>query len=111
MMKKDITIGQLDRKINIYETTKVKSSTGEYIETEVLYKSAWAKSDDKTSDEDEEGKIWLYASRDYTIRYDENIVQRGEQMLIRDFDGDYNVTGILLIGRKHYVLLKTIKRE
>ena len=110
-MNKQPEIGTLDRKINIYETTKVKSSTGEYIETEVLYKNTWAKSDDKTSDEEEEGKIWLYASRNYTIRYDENIVQRGEQMLIRDFDGDFNVTGILLIGRKHYVLLKTIKRE
>lgn len=110
-MSKEITIGQLDRKINIYENTKVKSSSGEYIDTEILYKNCWAQSVDKTSNEEEEGKIWLYASRNYRIRYDANIVQRGELMLVRDDDGDYNVTGIELIGRKNYIILKTIKRE
>ena len=111
MSKEQPQIGTLDRKINIYETTKVKSPNGELIETEVLYKNTWANSKDRTSNEEEEGKIWLYAARNYTIRYDATIVQRGEMMIIRDFDGDYNITGIELVGRKHYIILKTIKRE
>lgn len=110
-MSKQITIGQLDRKINIYETTKVKSSSGQFVETEVLYKNCWAKSEDKTSKEDEEGKLWLYAMRSYAVRYEENIMQRGEQMYIRDTDGDYYVTGIEQIGRKSYLILKAMKRE
>lgn len=110
-MIKQINIGQLDRKVNIYETTKVKSSSGEYVETEVLFKNCWVKSEDKSAKEEEDGKIWLYAIRNYTIRYDFNVVLRGEQMYIRDIDGDYYVTGIIEEGRKKYLILKTMKRE
>lgn len=110
-MSDGVYIGQLDHRAAIYEYQNTKTSTGEDAQVEVPYKNAWCKIDDAGAKEVEDGKISLYAVRKYTIRYDENIMQRGEEMFIKETDGDYRVTSIQLIGRKNYMVLKTLKRE
>lgn len=110
-MNNKISIGQLDRKISIYEKQHVKTASGEDDITEVLYRSTWAMADDKSSSEAEDGKIYLNAIRDYTIRHDDKIVQSGEQMVIHDDDGNYHIASIQRIGRKQFLILKAIKRE
>ena len=53
----------------------------------------------------------MVAIRDYTIRYVTEVMQDGEEMFIRDVDGDYNIYSIEQIGRKEYLTLKALKRE
>jgi len=110
-MKIDAFIGQLDRRVGIYHLQPQKTSTGEVSNTPVLLKETWAKAVDRSGNEIEEGKIFLYAVRNYTIRFDASVFADGEKMFIRDADGDYYITAIELVGRRNYLTLKTVKRE
>ena len=110
-MKSRAFIGQLDRRIEIYKMQPQKTSTGEVVNTPILHKATWARADDKAGRELEEGKLFLYAIRNYTIRFDAEVMANGEKMFIRDLDGDYYITAIDLIGRREYITLKTLKRE
>lgn len=110
-MKKVINIGTLDRKVSIYKKQTTKTATGESQVVEVLHKACWSLAEDKSGREEEDGKIYLLAIRDYTIRYDEEVAQSGEEMMIQDYDGDYHIASIEHIGRRNYLRLKAIKRE
>ena len=110
-MEKKINIGSMDRKINIYETTETKSSNGEVILTDVLYKSVWANMVDVSSTEQEDNKIYLVQIRNYNIRWDAKILQSGQTMYINEAEGNFFITGIQTNGRKQYLTLKTVKRE
>ena len=110
-MKKNVKIGRLDRKVAIYQKQQTKTSTGATTVVEVLYKNCFSQAEDKSGKEEEEGKIYLLAIRDYTIRYDETIAQQGEEMLVKDYDGDFHIASIEHIGRRNYLRLKAIKRE
>ena len=110
-MKNTAFIGQLDRRVEIYRMQPQKSSTGEVINTPVLLKQTWAKADDRAGREIEEGKLYLYANRNYTIRFDPEVFRDGEKMFVRDADGDFYITAIEMLGRRNYLTLKTLKRE
>ena len=111
-MADKINIGSLDVRISIYKKeVSSTTTTGETIKADVLLKETWASRYDKSSNEEEEGKIYLVAVREYVIRYNSEIVQDGETMFIRDVDGDYNIYGIEQIGRKDYLRLNAVKRE
>jgi head-tail adaptor len=110
-MGKLIYIGDMDRKVGVYQYTDVKTTTGETAKTEVLLKNTWAKAEEVSSSESEEEKVYLINVRNYTIRYNETIYQSGQEMFIRDLDGDYNVIGVQLQGRKAFLKLKCLKRE
>jgi hypothetical protein len=106
-----IKIGQLDRRVSFYRYSTTKSTTGETVKAESLYKETWAGASDMSNNENEEGKIYLVSIRNYTTRFDTTILTEGEEMFIRDADGDYYVTGIEHYGRQSYLILKTVKRE
>lgn len=110
-MSDNVYIGELNHKIKIYEKTKVKSTTGENVETDSLLFMIWAKVEDAASSEQEDGKVMLYAQRNYTVRYHQTIIDRGEQLVIKESDGDYRIYGVARIGKKDYIKIKTIKRE
>ena len=110
-MEKHVKIGKLDRKVAIYQKQVTKTSTGATTVVEVLFKECFSQAEDKSGKEEEEGKIYLLAIRDYTIRYDATIAQQGEQMFVKDFDGDYHIASVEHIGRRNYLRLKAIKRE
>lgn len=110
-MKNQVHIGQLDRRVGLYNKTYNKAANGEEQATLTLYKNAWAMAEDKSASEVEAGKIYLNAIRNYTIRFDSIINTSGEEMVIRDLDGDYHIAGISHIGRKQFLTLKAVKRE
>ena len=110
-MAKEVFIGNLDRRISIYLKVATKSTTGETSKVDALVKTTWAKVENRSENETEEGKIYLVAIRDYTIRFDADVYTDGEMMFIQDADGDYHVTGIREIGRKDYLTLTAVKRE
>lgn len=110
-MKKIVHIGKLDRRITIFKKQTTKTATGESLVEDVVHQECWAKAEDRSSKEEEEGKIYLLSVRDYTIRYNAETAQSGEEMFIRDYDGDFHIAGVQHIGRKSYLKLNSVKRE
>ena len=110
-MKRAVYIGQLDRLVNVNQIQTTITTTGEKIKSEVVYAQTWAKLDDVSGNENEDGKIVALNVRKYTLRFDDEIVQNGTQMSITDDDGVYNIHSVEQIERKNYLVLKCSKRE
>ena len=105
-------IGQLNHPVILKKITMVTTSTGEETKTEVEFKNPlWSQLDDVSGNESEDGKVISLNVRKYIIRYNEEIATEGEKMIVTDYDGDYNIHSIALIGRKNYLMLKCSKRE
>lgn len=110
-MSNGIYIGQLDRRISIYQLTRVKTDTGATDTVEVLFGDFWCKPIDISGSEDSDGKVIALNVRQYAVRYDAALEQSGVKMFVRDVDGDYNIHSIAQVGRKQYLILKASKRE
>ena len=110
-MSNETQIGQLNSRIAIKKLQTVTEPTGEKINTEVVFKTLWAKLEDVTGTESEQGKIVALNVRKYTIRYNKQILLEGEKMLVEDIDGIYNINSVSQIGFKEYLTLRCSKRE
>lgn len=110
-MVNKISIGQLNRSVQLFDYVETVNETGEAERVATLYKKKWATAVDVGSDEREDGKIFLNGMRQYFIRFDLHVALDGEKMMVRDFDGDYNIGGIEIIGKKQYLKLKAAKYE
>jgi len=104
-------IGQLDRRVTIKQLQTITEPTGEKINTEVVFKILWAKLEDVSGNESEQGKIVALNVRKYTIRYNKQILLEGEKLLVEDIDGVYNINSVVQEGFKEYLTLRCSKRE
>jgi SPP1 family predicted phage head-tail adaptor len=112
MKHNNVYIGQLDRRIQLIQTTLVIGSSGEATPLETTFNTVWAKVEDVSGTEDEQGKIIALNVRKYVIRYDPDLVAlKLTDMFIVDDDGKYNIHAVEFIGRKQYIMLKCSKRE
>ncbi len=111
-MSKRPYIGELDTLVTVYHIDPgVKTSTGETEKTPVKIGSIQAKRQDNGGNETENDKIFYLQNRFYTIRYVPEIWLKGQEMFVRDTDGDYQIYSIELIGRNEFLKLKTSKIE
>lgn len=110
-MDPKITPGQLKHYIQILHFVDVSDGAGGTKPTEAPLKNVWAKLDDITGNETEDGKIIALNVRKYTIRYDDDIVADGEKMAVNAPDGVYDIHSIAQIGFKNYLVFKCSKRE
>lgn len=108
-MAKNPYIGQMDRKVQIFEETKVQDATGEEKKTAVLVSEPFAFMEEHKGDEDVEGKVRQLIDRKYTIRYNNTIATSGNKFVLKDGTLIYRIYHVLEIGRKqHLQLLVTV---
>lgn len=110
-MSDKIYIGQLNYRITLNSVQLVASETGEEKRTEVPFKTVWAKVDDVTGSETDDGKIIALNVRKYVVRYQKDILLNAVKLVIVDVDGTYNVNSVNQLGFKEYLVLKCSKRE
>jgi len=107
-----IFAGMLNHRIEIYlNKAGISSATGETAKSDELVGPISCMLEDGGGNENEDGKIYYLSSRVYTIRFVEDVWKKGEQMFVRDQDGDYEIYSVELIGKKEFLKLKTSKRE
>ncbi len=112
-MHQKVFVGELDIRVSVVEIVGQKSPlSGSIIEKEQLIKNCWAKIEDLTSQEKQEGKIALYATKEFIIRYDKRLYGVGAtQRVIKYQDKGYDIFDVSIIGRKRYLSIKAVKRE
>ena len=110
-MSNAIYIGQLNHRIQINTVALVASETGEEKRTEVPFINLWAKIDDVSGSETEDGKIIALNVRKYIVKYRKDIYLNAVKLVVVDEDGTYNVNSVNQVGFKDYLILKCSKRE
>ena len=110
-MEKAPFIGQLDRKIVIIQITNVRDSMSVNKPTETTVCEPYAKMDDVSGTEDLEGKIFHLVDRKYTIRYREEIANKGHEMLLIDNGQKFKIKHVKLIGRRSHLELICERNE
>lgn len=108
-MNKNPFIGQMDRKVQIFQETKVQDATGEEKKTAALVSEPFAFMEEHKGDEDVEGKVRQLIDRKYTIRYNSSIATSGNKFILQDGALVYRIYHVLELGRKkHLQLLVTV---
>lgn len=101
-------IGQMDRKILIFEETKARNTVGEEKPTPSTIAEPYAYMQERSGSEDVEGKVRHLISRSYTIRYNATVLEKGTRLKLTDNSQTFNVYHIKELGRKkHLELLVT----
>jgi len=100
-------IGQMDRKIKVYEFTKTQNDLGEEKETEVLVASPFAFVEEMGGGESIDGKILHATNRSYIIRYNANISRMGSNYIVEDSGVRFNITHVMQLGRRSHLKLVT----
>lgn len=105
--------GNLNRYVFIYENTVTKNDSGESIETKALLAERMVERIDAIGREDvDDGRLLGLGVCRFRMRFDATIAAKASQLIISDFDGDWDVVGpmALLDGRKRYMELRCRKR-
>ena len=106
---KSVNIGELDRRIDLYNPTETVSDSGEPGRSFTLYKQTWAKVEATTGSENVTGdKITVTAEMSFVVRYDSGIT---ELTRITYRSVDYNITHIEEIDRKVLMRLLASKPD
>lgn len=111
-MFKPVYAGKLTRRIEFFKQEKQATPTGERITVMLSQGKKYAERRDVQASEDEQGRLVALNVCTYIIRYSDAIMAGGSAMLIKDFDGVWNVTGVSLFsgnGRKRFLQLKCDK--
>lgn len=110
-MKPAVYIGQMDRKISIFQETKTQNSTGEEKKTAVLIAQPFAFMEEHKGDEDVEGKVRQLIDRKYFIRYNQTIATNGNKYILQDGANVYRIYHLMEVGRKQHLQLLVTKYE
>ena len=111
-MRNNVYIGQLDARVSIIERTRTTSTTGEKTVVETLFNTVWARIDDVSGQEEEDGKVIALNVRKYILRYDPDLEMKNiTDLYIQDMNDLYNIHSVSYIGRKEFIQLKCSKRE
>tara|TARA_B100000768_G_scaffold46545_2_gene45345 strand:+ start:6399 stop:6740 length:342 start_codon:yes stop_codon:yes gene_type:complete len=103
--------GTRNTRIEIVGFTTVKNALNEDINTEVSKGFFYALLNDLSGAEDVEGKIIHIIKRTYTILYNTDIQNNGENMIIKDNGKEFRVYYVQEIGKNLQLLLKCTVRE
>jgi SPP1 family predicted phage head-tail adaptor len=112
MDKNVVYTGQLNHRIKIIERVRVTSSTGEKTFNEVEFNEVWAKVEDVSGTEQEDGKILALNVRRYTIRYNPALeLKQITDLYVNHNNQIYNIYSVGYVGHKEYIQLKCSKRD
>ena len=107
--------GTLNRRIELFYETKTKQATGERIKVFTSFGMRWSKREDANVNQDDAGKLITINETVFTVRYNPLIMEKAAVLIVRDFDGDYEVVAPKLasesFGRKKFIELKCSKRD
>lgn len=104
-------VGQRDRRVQVVEYTTIKNSLNEDVKTEQSVGYFYARVDDLSGTEDEEGKVIHIINRMYVIPYHPDIKARGEHMVVKDEEREYRIYYVQEVGRHEQLRLKCTNRE
>jgi hypothetical protein len=112
-MSDKIYVGQLNRRVSIMEVIEQKSSTsGAVLEFESLIKNCWAKVEDTLVEEQLEGKVAVYDTKYFTIRFDKRCYGKGATDHLIRYQGEkFEILGVTQVGNQNYLKIKGVKRE
>lgn len=110
-MEKKPFIGQMDRKIQVVELSKEKTTTGSEIDTDTTICEPFAFMEEVSGGEVEEGKVIQLVNRKYTVRYRPELVLKQNKLLVVDGAYRFEVNNIIEIGRKSHLTLVCRKYE
>jgi len=110
-MEKKPFVGQMDRKVQIVEVTKTKTTTGFEPSTDVTVCEPFAFMEEVSGNEVEEGKVIQLVNRTYTVRYRSEIKLKQNKLVLIDGTQRYEVNNIIEIGRKSHLKLVCRKYE
>lgn len=102
-MEKNPFIGQMDRKIVLSEKTTVRSDSGAETVNEVQVANPWAFMQDVSGAEDTDGKIKHLINRTYTIRYNDVVKAKSNNLILIDGTSRFEVIHVIEIGRKKHM--------
>ncbi|WP_060872878.1 phage head completion protein [Myroides odoratus] len=98
-------IGQMDRKIVVYESIKTQNDIGEAKKEKKKIAECWARVDTDTGSEKVEGNVRHLINKSFTIRFNQVIFERGNEFVIEDNKQFYNITHVAEIGRRSHLQL------
>ncbi|MDM1408058.1 head-tail adaptor protein [Myroides sp. DF42-4-2] len=93
-------IGQMDRKIVVYENIKTQNDIGEAKEEKKKIAECWARVDTDTGSEKVEGNVRHLLNKSFTIRFNRVIFERGNEFVVEYNKQLYNITHVAEIGRR-----------
>jgi len=104
-------VGQLDRRITLFESEKVQNAIGEEKQVDTVVCIPWAKVDEVSGGEETDGKILHKTQRNFIIRFRADVNTKSNQLKV-DFEGTrYNVTHVKQIGRREFLELQCVIYE
>lgn len=104
-------VGQLDRRVTLFETIKTQNEIGEEKEIDSVLCVPWAKIDEVSGGEEIEGKVLHRTNRTFIVRFRNEINSKGNELKI-EYEGTcYNITHVKQIGRREYLELQCVIYE
>lgn len=100
-----IFIGQIDRKIEVIELIKTKTTTGSTTNTQQVIASPFAYMNEVSGAEDAEGKIRHLVNRTYAIRYNALVLEKSNALKVKDGNELFDVVHVKELGRKKHLQL------
>lgn len=112
MNKQNIYTGQLNTRISIKERIYTIDDDGQKTHVDELFLQTWARSEDVSGNEDDEGKIIALNVRKYVVRFFPALADKKITDLFIDHKGkQYNVHAVNEKGYKDFLELKCSLRE
>lgn len=96
-------IGQMDRLIGVLLVEKVKDTSGGVSEVITTIAAPFAYMKEVSGAEDPEGKIRHIVNRTYTIRYNQQVLEKNIRLKILDNGQTFNVYHVKELGRKKHL--------
>lgn len=98
-------IGQMDRRISIYENIKTQNDIGEAKEEKKKIAECWARVDADTGLEKVDGNVRHLINKSFTIRFNQTVLERGSEFVVEYNKQFYNITHVAEIGRRSHLQL------
>ena len=105
-MTKNPFIGQMDRVIEIVEKTMIIDSLGAETLVQTNVCSPYAFMQDISGGEETDGKIKHMINRTYTIRFQEQVKQKANALIVIDGGQRFEVLHVIEIGRRKHLELR-----
>jgi len=111
-MNNHVFSGQLNARVEFFENTNTSNDSGEVIESKTSLGFKMTHRIDAVGDEDNDGRLLGLSVCRFQLRFDAAIFTKASELMITDFDGDWDVVGParLLDARRRYIELRCRKR-
>lgn len=113
MAKRLLGAGELRNRIEFFENITPVSDSGT-VKRSALQSLGkyWANRTDASPSVDDDDRLLDISVTVYQMRFVSSLFDKGGKLIVRDFDGDWEVSGPLQVtdGRKRYMQFKCVKR-